>query len=271
MRIIVTADLHYHPLWIHALERMVRQVQDERPDCFILAGDVGHPLHNFERGLALFSGLTCPRLALAGNHDLWSGQYDSQSLWDHKLEDAAREAGFVWLDRESFRLGSLGICGTLGWYDYSAREPFLAVEDRDYFVNKGMFNNDGNHVDWSHTDQEFAAQVVSEFSSRLAALCKDVTISQVLVVTHVPPFKENLVHKPDSMTWSFNNAFAGNLTLGRAIVRCSKVSHVVSGHTHNGGHWQIAAPQGMIESCVVGSDYGQPAYVVLDFPWVVTF
>jgi predicted MPP superfamily phosphohydrolase len=86
MRVIVTSDLHYRPLWIHVLDRMVRQVQDERPDCFILAGDVGHPLHNFERGLALFSGLTCPRLALAGNHDLWSGQNDSQSLWDHKLE-----------------------------------------------------------------------------------------------------------------------------------------------------------------------------------------
>jgi predicted phosphohydrolase len=271
MKVIITADIHYHPLWIPALKRLAWRVQDERPDCFILAGDVGHPFYNFEHGLTLFSDLTCPRLALAGNHDVWSSQYNSQSLWDQHLEEAARAAGFVWLDRENFRLGSLGICGTLGWYDYSAQEPFLAIEDRDYYVNKGMFNNDGNNVDWTHTDQEFAAQIVGQFSARLAVLCQDATISQVLVVTHVPPFAENLVHKPDNMTWSFNNAFAGNLTLGQTIVRCPKVSHVVSGHTHHGGHWLIAAPQGAIESYVVGSDYGRPAYVVLDFPWVITY
>jgi predicted phosphohydrolase len=271
MRIVVTADLHYHALWARTLERFAWQIQDERPDCFILAGDVGHPLANFRRGLALFSDLTCPRLALAGNHDLWSGEHESQVLWDHLLGDAAREAGFLWLDRENVRLGNLGICGTLGWYDYSAREPFLPIEDWDYFVNKGMFDNDGNYVDWDRTDQEFAALILGEFSARLAALCEDTAISQVLVVTHVPPFRENLVHKPDNMTWSFNNAFAGNLTLGQAIVRCPKVSHVVSGHTHAGGHWQVPTPHGTIESYVVGSDYGQPAYVTLDFPWVVAF
>jgi predicted phosphohydrolase len=266
MRVVVTADLHYHRLWTPTLEHFARQVQDERPDCFILAGDVGHPLTNFERGLALFSRLTCPRLALAGNHDVWSGEHDSQALWDHLLQEAAQRAGFVWLDRQNVRLGNLGICGTLGWYDYSAREPFLKVADHDYFVNKGMFNNDGNYVDWNHTDQEFAAQVLGEFSLRLADLCEDDAISQVLVITHVPPFTENLVHKPDNPTWSFSNAFAGNLTLGQAITHCPKVSHVVSGHTHVGGHWQISTPHGIIESYAVGSDYGQPACLVLDFP-----
>lgn len=269
MKVVVTADLHFHPAWSQVLERFARQVQGERPDCFILAGDVGHPLTNFQRGLALFSGLSCLRLALAGNHDVWSGPHDSQSLWDHLLQEAAQQAGFGWLDRENFRLGSLGICGTLGWYDYSAQEPSLGLNDRDYFINKGMFNNDGNYVDWASSDQEFAAHILGEFSSRLAALCQDGAVTQILVVTHVPAFRENLVHKPGDMMWSFNNAFAGNLTLGQAISRCPKVSHVVSGHMHQGGHWQVPAPHGIIESYVVGSDYGRPAYLVLDFPWII--
>lgn len=269
MKVIVAADLHYHPDLERVFQLFARQIRRENPDCFILAGDVGHPLRNFQRGLALFSGLDCPRLALAGNHDLWSGEYSSQELWDHLLEESVREAGFAWLDRETVRLGSLGLCGTLGWYDYSACDPSLVVNDEDYFTNKGMFNNDGNCVDWSHTDQEFAAQILQDFSSRLMDLCRDKAISQVLVITHVPPFEQNLVRKPDDFAWSFSNAYLGNLSLGQVIVRCPKVTHVVSGHTHAGGRWQVAAPHGVIESYVVGSDYGQPAYVTLDFPWIV--
>jgi UDP-2,3-diacylglucosamine pyrophosphatase LpxH len=52
---------------------------------------------------------------------------------------------------------------------------------------------------------------------------------------------------------------------------CPKVTHVVSGHTHHGEHWRIAADHGLIESYVVGSDYGRPAYLVLDMPWVAAF
>ena len=269
MRIVVATDLHYHTRWEKALQGFAQQVRDAEPDCFILAGDIGHPLDNFRRGLALFADLDCPRLALAGNHDLWAGKYDSQTLWDQVLEATAREAGFVWLERDNVRLGSLGICGTLGWYDYSAREPGLEISDEDYYVNKGMFNNDGNYVDWERSDQEFAAQIVEGFSVRLSALCDDPSVTQILVATHVPPFEENLVRKPDDFAWAFGNAYFGNLTLGQAIVRCPKVSHVVSGHTHYGGRWQITTPHGLIESYVVGSDYGQPASVVLDFPWIV--
>lgn len=269
MRIVVAADLHYHARWGKALREFARHVREKEPDCLILAGDIGHPLDNFRRGLALFADLRCPRLALPGNHDLWAGEYDSQTLWDETLEATARTAGYIWLERDNYRLGSLGICGTVGWYDYSARDPSLEINDDDYYVNKGMFNNDGNYVDWAHTDPAFAGQVLAAFGDRQSALCDDPDITQVLVVTHVPPFDENLVRKPGDFAWAFGNAYFGNLTLGQAIVRCPKVSHVVSGHTHHGGRWQITAPHGLIESYVVGSDYGQPAYVVLDFPWIV--
>ncbi|MEJ2210962.1 MAG: metallophosphoesterase [Anaerolineae bacterium] len=274
MRIVVSADVHYRPRWAEAARRLARQVRQAQPDCFVLAGDVGHPLANFERGLALFADLDCPRLALAGNHDLWSGEHSSQELWDHLLEEAARRAGFAWLDRENVILGGLGICGTLGWYDYSARDPALPLDARDYFINKGMFTNDGSFVDWAHTDQAFARRLLDAFGQRLAALCEDETISHVLVATHVPPFRESLVAAPareGAPEGDPASAYYGNLTLGRRIVTCPKVTHVVSGHTHHGGHWRIATDHGFIESYVVGSDYGQPACLVLDMPWVAAF
>ena len=91
---------------------------------------------------------------------------------------------------------------------------------------------------------------------------------QVLVATHVPPFEENLVRKPGDLAWSIRNAYSGNLTLGRRIVQCPKVTHVISGHTHAGGRWRIQTPHGTVESYVVGSDYGRPACTVIDLPWI---
>jgi predicted phosphohydrolase len=268
MRIVATADLHYHQRWSEALRHLVAEVRREEPDCLIVAGDAGHPLSRFEQGLTLFSALKCRKVALAGNHDVWSGEQSSQVLWDHLLEEAAHRAGFAWLDRENVRLGSLGICGTIGWYDYSARDPDLVLQARDYYINKGMFNNDGNYVDWEQTDPGFAASVLTAFARRLDALCQDERVTQVLVATHIPPFEENLVRKPGDVAWNIRNAYTGNLTLGRRIVRCPKVTHVVSGHTHRGGRWQIETPHGMVESYVVGSDYGRPGYVVIDLPWI---
>jgi len=91
-----------------------------------------------------------------------------------------------------------------------------------------MFNNDGNYVDWDITDEEFAAQELQAFGVRLGKLCRDPAITQILVATHVPPFIENLERRPGDLASSFGNAYCGNLTLGRAIIRCPKVTHVVS-------------------------------------------
>jgi predicted phosphodiesterase len=55
MKIVVSADLHYHPRWAAPAQRLAQQVRQERPDCFVLAGDIGQPLYNFERGLAFFA------------------------------------------------------------------------------------------------------------------------------------------------------------------------------------------------------------------------
>lgn len=268
MRIVATADLHYHARWSGPLQRLVEEVRDQAPDCLIVAGDVGHPRSRFQHGLDLFSSLDCLKLALAGNHDLWSGENSSQELWDYLLAETAHHAGFVWLDRENAQWGSLGICGTIGWYDYSARDLDLVLDQRDYHINKGMFNNDGNYIDWETTDHSFAASVLASFALRLDALCQDEEIVQVLVATHVPPFEENLVRKPGDLAWSIRNAYSGNLTLGRRIVQCPKVTHVISGHTHAGGRWRIQTPHGTVESYVVGSDYGRPACTVIDLPWI---
>ena len=58
MRIIITADLHYEPARRSLYQDFARDIVSQQPDCFILAGDAGHPLRLFRRCLQLFSDLT---------------------------------------------------------------------------------------------------------------------------------------------------------------------------------------------------------------------
>jgi predicted MPP superfamily phosphohydrolase len=263
MRIIVTSDTHYHAEWQQRLAAFVGEIAALKPDAVILAGDVGEGLGGFGGMLDLLQPLDCPRLIVAGNHDLWADrQASSEARWTEILPRLTREHGAIWLEADNWCKDGLGICGTIGWYDYTARDPSLPVTDADYAMMKQLYNVDGLRIDWHYTDIDFANRVGEAFAARLAALDADPAIREILVVSHVPAFEVAMVRKPGNKTWNFSNAYFGNLTLGKRIVASSKVTRVVSGHTHVG----INAQVGAIEVRVIPSDYGSPAYVVLDYP-----
>src|SRR3989304_4674450 len=161
--VIVPSDLHYAPAYHATLAGFVHSILKARPDCLIVAGDTGHPLKNFEAGLSLFTALPCPKLFLAGNHDVWTGEHHSEHLWKSQLARVAKRCGFRWLEAENFKSGALGLCGTIGWYDYSAKDPSLSYSDRDYAAMKYQVNNDAHYLDWPWDDRAFAAEVVAKF------------------------------------------------------------------------------------------------------------
>ena len=263
MRILVAGDLHYQPTTRPAYVEFAAWVRDQAPDCFILAGDVGHPLRLFRRGLDLFAGLACHRLFIAGNHDLYCGEHDSRTLWQRILPQAVQDAGFTWLEATTCQLGDVGICGTLGWYDYSARAPHLPFDATDYRRLKPLFNHDADYINWPWSDRAMARYLARGFASRLAALEQNPTVGRIVVVTHMPIFPVALPDYPESERYSVQRAFLGNFTLGETVRGAAKVSNVVSGHLHRGGAWQV---QGLIQSIdfqVISSSRGRPGAVVL--------
>ncbi len=268
MRILVTADLHYQPSQRAAYLAFARQMEAQAPDCFILAGDVGHPLRLFRRGLQLFANLHCPRLLIAGNHDVYRGDHDSRTLWEAQLPAVAHEEGFVWLEESVLRLGRVGICGTLGWYDYSARSPHLPFAAADYPHLKKLVNHDADYIDWPWSDRAMARFLAKRFAGRLAALEADAGVEQIVVVTHMPIFAPALPPYPQSELYSLQRAYLGNFTLGELVQQHPKVTHVVSGHLHRGGEWRIdrSGAQTDIQFHLVGSEKGRPSAVTLTLP-----
>lgn len=264
MRVLITADLHYRPAQRETYLAFARWVGAQRPDCLIVAGDTGHPLRLFQRGLQLFDGLECRKLLLAGNHDLYRGEHDSRSLWETLLPRAASDAGFDWLEDLTVRQGNLGIVGTLAWYDYSARAPHLSYDDATVRTLKAAVNHDADFIDWPWSDVAFARFLMRRFAARLTSLAADPAIGQILVVTHVPIFPVAVPDYPSSELWSLLRAYMGNFTVGEIVAGAPKVTHVVSGHIHRRGRWTVAGQHGPIDVQLIGSQGGSPQALMLD-------
>lgn len=264
MRILVTADLHYQPTQRAAFLDFAQRVSERRPDVFILAGDVGHPLRLFQRGLQLFRDLACPRLFIAGNHDLYRGEFHSRDLWQVQLPHIAQIEGFAWLEDHNLVSEGVGVCGTMGWYDYSARAPHLPYVADEYRALKRLVNHDADFVDWPWSDVAMARYLQRGFTRRLASLEADPAVRQIVVITHWPIFEESMPQRPQSAFWSLLSAYMANFTLGRLVRQGRKVTHVVSGHIHRPGRWIIPGAHGSIEFTIVGSRSDELTWVELN-------
>lgn len=265
MRIAVTSDLHYdlagHLTAPDSIESLARSIARERPDLLVLAGDLGHGLDNFRRCVASFVGVAPAIAVLAGNHDVWRDERQNLSslrLWDNELPRVCAELGVTWLETESLRFGSVGIVGSLAWYDYSAVDPEQAQHAPLLPSLKPMLNNDANWIDWPYKDPELAARLGDSLLLRLDALEQDPAIRSVAVVTHVPLLEGQMVRKRNNPNWGVSNAFFGNLTLGERVSARSKVRLIVSGHTHFAREGVLERSSGPLRYAVIGSDYGAP-------------
>lgn len=264
MRTLFTADL------IHAdeamLMRLVEEIKTENPDVLIIAGNTGTPLEKFKANLALFNDLECAKALVTGNVDLWNqkGDHPSQQIWEESLPLILHPSGFTWLEQENLIIERVGICGTMGWYDYSGRDTKLGYTVEQYQELKGLVNQDAQCIDWPWEDRDFASYLQDKFTVRLESLERDRGVDHILVVTHFPVLKESVIHIEDDIQWRFSAAYTYNLTLGRVIAPKTKVRHVVSAHLQPSGHWEITFGNNAFHAHVIGRKGNEPQYVVID-------
>lgn len=244
---------------------MADEIARFRADAVVLAGDLGESLRDIQTCLHAFRRVGCPVLVIPGNHDLWTGEFTSQQLWDEVLAGVVREAGFVWLEGQAFAHQGIAVAGSIAWYDYSAADPQVRAGPETFAREKGQYNNDAYRIDWPWSDIEFAHRVGERLIETLDGLEADPAVRQVVVATHVPLLDCQMLRKPYDADWAFSNAYFGNLTLGDAVVRRCKITHVVSGHTHVGRSARWPAPDGRrIETYVVDSHYGRPGWLAIE-------
>ncbi|GAB4469897.1 MAG: hypothetical protein Kow00124_05520 [Anaerolineae bacterium] len=266
MKVLLTAGLSCTPERRPLLEELAARARAQSPDALVVAGNLGGPPEQFEAALALFNDLTCPRAVLAGNRDVWhhTGHADSQTLWETMLPRAAARHGWTWLESRNLVVDRVGICGTIGWYDYSARDHGLGYTADQYESLKGLVSDDAHYINWGWSDREFAALVGARFSGRLDALENSREIDYILVVTHFPVFQQLVPLVATDVRSRFAAAYAFNLSLARVITPKSKVRYVISGHLPAAGMEVIRFGSHSLEAHSIGMDGEMPRLLALD-------
>jgi putative phosphoesterase len=238
MKLAYISDLHIDagPLGHAASVALPQLVQDVHPDVFVIGGDVASKLFTVKRFFKSFHFLACPKLFVPGNHDIWvsaTEEHSSRDKYRRLLPDVCGETGFHFLPHNPISLNGIGFAGSLGWYDYSFRNPELdnviseAAYRRKHY--QGRVWNDRRYAKWRTPDHQVADEMATELDNDLAML--DGQSQKVVAVVHHLPFAE-LVRRSGDAKWDFFNAFMGSVSLGEVILRHSEVSLVLTGHTH---------------------------------------
>lgn len=273
LKIAVTGDLHYGNTSAISIQKIAKAIRKTNPDIIAIIGDVAEVRSDFDKFESCLKFVKTanpeiPVLVIPGNHDLWVGDqnWNSVDLFERLLPDATARANCHWLENKNFVLNGVAIVGSYLHYDYSAKDtvgPCSVMPDEWFEYNKGTFIND-RFMKGHGRDAEFSQKIGAEFKKRLQAAQDDDAVSSIVVVTHVPCMELQIRRNPHDYDWAKLTPFFGILTYEDFIKSLSKVRFVVSGHSHQKARATISEGGRTIEIYNLDSDYKKPKFIVLD-------
>jgi Icc-related predicted phosphoesterase len=256
MRIAWSSDLHADVSDRNAalLAHLSAHVDALAPDVFVVAGDVAETVSGVQDALHAFANLSCARVYVPGNHDLFAEQdaggaiIDSRRKMQQLLPQAVDAAGFAYLGLQPVTIQSTTFIGTCGWFDGTHADPQLAsVMHRKHFTTGAWRHQrafDKGHVLWPSDSAD--GGMPCSLDGRWAA---DDAISQAMLqslreqvqqadaqarivgVVHVLPFPESVQRQAFGSS-SFHDAWLGSTRLGDCLREDARVRLVISGHLH---------------------------------------
>ncbi len=289
MRIIVTSDLHYNVARSKApTEALAKDICQRGGDCLIFVGDsASTDLAILDQVFGLFEAFKGPRLAVAGNHELWTGATAASSLdrYEKEIAEVCANSGVHYLDDAPFRLDGVAFVGNVGWYDFSFRPAGMKIPLRFYqhkvapgaaaiiHKHRHLLGDDsdvppttlqvtsrwmdGERVRLPIGDVAFAHRSAAKLRTHLEAVHD--SADRIIAAVHHLPFAE-LVPPTIIPNWAFASGFLGSELLGETLLDFPKVSHVFCGHSHRARSCRKAH----LTCKSIGSTYREKAYEVLE-------
>jgi len=262
-RLLAAADLHFglRPEGDECTRLLAQQVCGSQADAFVIAGDVGETdARNLRTCLQMFDAFTGLKLMVPGNHDLWTTSGDTERKYRTILPQVAADSGFAYLDRGPVTAGRTAFIGSIGWYDYSLRNPDLAVSLEDYRRKSlpGVCTwNDKLYIQWEWTDDEFIEICLEALQDQYESVAAEA--DQVVCVLHHLPFAA-LSFGPANFALEFCRAYMGSARFGELLLRCPKVRYVICGHRHGPATCEVDG----LKAFVAGGGYDVKHLLELD-------
>ena len=246
MRLSWATDIHLNFLDDDGVRAFINAIAAQHPDVILLCGDIAEA-DTLESYLARFP---TPLYFVLGNHDFYGG---SIAL---VREDMQRRGGYLPALGVVKLSPSAALVGVDGWGDGRLGN----------FQNSPVYLNDWRLIEefkFLETPKRLAKlrELGEESAERLQQVLDEALrdFSRVVVVTHVPPFKESCWHEgkisdDDWLPW-FTCRATGEVLQSAADRNPGKHIDVYCGHTHGGGTAQIR-PNLVVHTGA--SDYGKP-------------
>ncbi|MCP4135107.1 MAG: hypothetical protein GY754_29325 [bacterium] len=256
MKIAYTSDIHTDITENNTrlLPGLVNRVAEIDPHIFILAGDISNNLKNLDSSLRAFRELSCLKVMVPGNHDIWIDSKNSlkkgkDSFFKYRqaIPEICRNNGFIAPLEAPYYLDSCAIAGNIGWYDYTLRDTRLdsVYTTRDYRLGtftEGTWNDTKYAVwlknpgspNWRERRTQYSSnKVFSLFFQQLQTALEEIppSIKNIIIVLHMAPFRDCIIPKetPDPF-----DAYEGSSKLGEYIETIPGDKHIsiICGHRH---------------------------------------
>ncbi len=251
MRLAWATDIHVNMVSDEAAAALGRELA--QADVVLLAGDIAEA-HSLERYLQLVGGLV-PTYFVLGNHDFYGG---SIARVRAAMRERSRAGPPVWLPAAGVvpLTKTTALVGVDGWGDGRlgdfARSP---IELTDWVLIDEL-----RGIDRARRLEKLRA-LGDEAADALRPLLEEALDGhpEVIVLTHVPPFRESCWHEgeisnDDWLPW-FTCRAVGDVLLAAADRHPGRRIAVYCGHTHGGG---IARMRDNLIVTTGGAEYGKP-------------
>ncbi len=249
-------DIHLNFLEHDQIDAFLEKVSAEAADCFLVSGDTGEAPSITGYLQRMISVLKRPIYFVLGNHDYYGGSIKTVRS---KVVDLMQKSDkLIWLNNIDFisLTKDTALIGHDSWADGRLGDfRGSSVELNDFrFISELKL--------WDRTErlkamQGLADEAAEHFKRTLTQALK--AHRHIIVVTHVPPFKEACWYegKPSGDDWLpfFSCKAVGDVLKDVMEQNPSSEMTVFCGHTHGFGECQILQNLKVITG---GAEYGAP-------------
>jgi 3',5'-cyclic AMP phosphodiesterase CpdA len=257
-RVVWLTDIHLNFVESELVEQLLDEVHAVVPDAILISGDIGES-QNVEKYLERFAArLACPIYFVLGNHDFYHSSIPVvREVISGLCERHAKLCYLTRCEQVIELTPRVGLIGHDGWADarlgdYLGSDVFLS----DYALIEELAGH--YHLDRRPTLQRLgdeAAAYIRELLPRALA-----RYEQVILLTHVPPFREACWHEghvsDDNWLPHFACRAMGDVILDIMRQHPSSKITVLCGHTHGEGETK---PLDNVEVLTGGAVYGAPS------------
>ena len=256
-RLAWLTDLHLNFVTASHVERLCRSVAESGADAVLLTGDIGEA-HDVEPLLeALDAGLGMPLYFVLGNHDFYGGGIARVRAGIQAL--CARSPRLIYLTQAEVvaLTGETGLIGHDGWADGRLG---------DYDRSEVLLNDYRLIEELAGLDKEARLgrlhALGDEAAAHLRALLPEALgrrFRRLIVLTHVPPFREACWHRgrisDDDWAPHFACRAVGEVLREAMAAHVECEMTVLCGHTHSPGEAQVLSNLRVLTG---GAEYGRP-------------